>query len=931
MDWLRPKAGDSFASMRDSSMRDSSKRDSSMRDSSKRDSSIELLRAVVVLAQLAEACIVRLVPLVLLLIAPATLVAQSARVLQLNPQDAFGGPLSVDRGVAGLRQRLLELRTTASVMQTTAHPDDEQSGLLTLLSRGTGARTALLTLNRGEGGANAVGSELFDALGLLRTEELLLADHFYGLDDQYFTAAADYGYSKTIGEAARSWDTTAVLADMVRIIRQNQPLVVIARWYGGERDGHGHHQLAGVLTPLAVAAAADPARFPEQLTREGLQPWHVARLFRANLRADERADVVLDAGRYDPWLGESYQSLGADGLSRQRSQTGGRRSFSEAAAPQRLQQLTGVPVTEPDDLFSGLETSLLALFSAQSEREPPGARRALRQVDRASTLALATLKAEAPWTVVPLLLTGLRAVRAAQKQAEGHAPHAALLLRIKAEQFERAIIAALALQVTALAGPPEGDGHPLVPGETASVQLTIAQASPLSVVVETVDLVTSPKWPATPPSSPDARLVAGAPWRATLSVTVPTTAVPDRPHYFREQIAENSYRWRDGTPNYASRSTDALRIRAALRVAGEVITVERTVRFRRTLEPEGISFPRMVVLPPVSLRMVPAVLVVKDSGRVHQRVTVEVTGFSETPTDASVGLAAAGNRATMTTQSVHVARGARQTIAFDVTLPRDADSLVLNAYARVDGAEWRDEVATSQYRALEPTYLYSAPVTRIRRVPVTIAAGLKVAYVMGVGDLVPDAIAQLGADVTLLEAAAVTAGEFDRFDAVVIGTRAYSVRPELAGATSSIMAYAKRGGNVVVLYQTQEFRPQTMAPFPASLPDDAEETTEQDAVVRLLVPTHPLLAGPNRITPADFDGWIEQRGSKFLTQLSPEYTALVAMHDTGQQEQLGVWVSAPVGAGRWTYVALALHRQLPYAVPGAFRILANLLTRSAPK
>ncbi len=310
--------------------------------------------------------------------------AQGIPVLQLDPQDAYGGALAADRGVAGLRQRLLELRTTASVLQVTAHPDDEQSGVLTLLARGTGARTALLTLNRGEAGANALGSELFDGLGLLRTEELLLADKYYGLDDQYFTAAADYGFSKTMREAAQSWDTTAVLADMVRVIRRNQPLVVVARWYGGARDGHGHHQLAGALTPLAVAAAADPTRFPEQLTREGLTTWRVLRLFRANVPGGERAEVVLDPGRYDPWLGESYQSMGADGISRQRSQTSGRRSMSEGAAPQRWQQLQGTPVRSSDDPFSGIDTSLPSLFTLVGEPASATTREALHVADASS-------------------------------------------------------------------------------------------------------------------------------------------------------------------------------------------------------------------------------------------------------------------------------------------------------------------------------------------------------------------------------------------------------------------------------------------------------------------------------------------------------------------------------------------------------------------
>lgn len=856
---------------------------------------------------------------------PVAAGAQRTRLLQLDPQDAMNGALAVDRGAMGVRQRLLELRTTASVLQVTAHPDDEQSGLLTLLSRGTGVRTALLTLNRGEAGANAAGSELFDALGLVRTEELLVADRHYGVDDQYFTAAADYGFSKTMAEAARSWDTTAVLADMVRIIRQNQPTVVIARWYGGARDGHGHHQLAGVLAPLAVAAAGDPSRFPEQITREGLVPWKVSRLFRANLPAGDRADVVMDAGRYDPWLGESYASLGAEGLSRQRSQTAGRRSFSDAASPQRLQQLTGAPFSSTDDPFAGLLTSLPDLFAAVGEAEPAEARSALRGADEASRRALETFDGGAPWRVVPLLLAGLRAVRQAGAITPPSAPRARRLLQVKGTQFERAIVAALALKVSALAGPAEGDGRPVTPGESVLVQLTVSHGSPEPLAVERVSLVSHDGWPVPAPRA-GFNATTGAPWRATVNLAIPATAEPTRPAFVRDGLAENQYRWRLGRPMYAPNAPDPLRVRATIRIGDDRIDVERTVRVRQSHEPDGIAFPRLVVVPPVSLRVLPTVRVVRDTGRVAMQVRVEVTGNAPT-VEADIGMARVRGAPLTATQSLRVALGERRTLSFDVLLPRDADSLSLSAFARVGDREWREEVTTIAHRDFEPAYLYAAPESRVRRIPVAMRDGLSVGYIMGVGDLIPDAIAQLGARVTLLDAAAVAAGDFARFDALVIGTRAYAVRAELPGATPAILAYARNGGNVVVLYQTQEFRPETMAPYPAALPNDAEETTEEDAPVQLLAPTHAVLRSPNRITARDFDGWIEQRGSKFLTQLAPEYTALVETHDTGQAPQPGIWVTARVGTGDWTYIALALHRQVPYAVPGAYRILANLLSR----
>ena len=235
-------------------------------------------------------------------LAPAPALAQRppAHVLARTGDTGPEGPLRVDRGAPLLWHQLQKLRTTASVLYTTAHPDDEEAGVLTVLSRGMGVRTALLTLNRGEGGANAIGPELFDALGLIRTEELRLSGRYYALDDQYFTTAVDYGYSKTLGEAMRSWDRERVLGDMVRIIRTNRPTVVISRFHGSERDGHGHHQAAGVLTPEAVVAAADPGRFPEQISQEGLRPWRVQRLYRGRLLADEPHDAEIDASHGEP-------------------------------------------------------------------------------------------------------------------------------------------------------------------------------------------------------------------------------------------------------------------------------------------------------------------------------------------------------------------------------------------------------------------------------------------------------------------------------------------------------------------------------------------------------------------------------------------------------------------------------------------------------
>src|SRR5262245_57236247 len=232
-------------------------------------------------------------------------------------------PLAQDKGAAGTWQRLLKLQTTASVMHTTAHPDDEQGGMLAQLSRGRGARVSLLTLTRGESGDNAIGPELFDAVGLIRTEELLLADRYYGVDRQYFSTAVDYGFSKRLEEALVKWGRENVLRDIVRIIRIDRPLVLVARFQGNERDGHGNHQAAGLLTQDAYRVAGDPNVYPEQI-RDGLRPWQPLKLYMGGVRENEDWTLRIDTNEYSPWLGDSYAGVARIGLSFQRSQNGGR-------------------------------------------------------------------------------------------------------------------------------------------------------------------------------------------------------------------------------------------------------------------------------------------------------------------------------------------------------------------------------------------------------------------------------------------------------------------------------------------------------------------------------------------------------------------------------------------------------------------------------
>lgn len=925
------------------------------------------------------------------------------------PAPIPGEELQADRGAAGVWHRIRKLATTASILHVTAHPDDEHSGMLALASRGWGARTALLSLNRGEAGANAIGLELFDALGLIRTRELVLSGRYYGLDDLYFTTAVDYGYSKSVEEAFRSWDREAVLEDMVRVIRLNRPLVVVSRFHGSRRDGHGHHHAAGLLTPEAVAAAADPDRFPEQITREGLRPWRVLRVFRGGLRVDEPHHVAV-GDAYSPLLGMSYQQWASLGLSLQRSQTsgrvrvgGGRVYRYEQLGPREADEVANEVADEvanevapavADDFFAGLDTSLPGLHGLLGVQAGDGIEEALSDLQAIIDGVLRDFDFSAPERSVPELLRGHELLTTRIGRAPVSA-EAGFHLAVKERQFEDAILAAAGVEVRAVlaretggtvgaagSGADGGAGALVVPGQEAVVALRVESVLPYwqrphyTGIVHGRDTLyaKTTRWEQDEGADRGEHAPGAAeqPTRAThvfedrLGIRVPSEAAVAGPYFARSGLADNQYVVADSADLHLPWRGAALHAFIVTDLEGLVATVPVTGSVPRL--PYGSVARRVEVLPALSVGVTPRVRVVPrgalggedargqqdgrladagapPAGPIEVLVRLEANA-PDVPAEATLELPAGW---TATPSSIrHDFRSRGEVVETPVTIhppPDWSGDAVIEAVARVVASadegrpavdarpdvqtrtppEYRSGWQVIDHRDLPLARLSIPARTLVRSVDVASLDGLSVGYAMGVGDEVPAAIAALGATVTLLDEAALIGGELDAFDAIVVGTRAYAVRRDLVENNQRLLAYARRGGNVVVLYQTQEFVPSMMAPYPASLPRGAEEVSEEDAPVRLLAPSHALLSTPNRISEADFDGWLEQRGSKFFTEWDSAYTPLVETHDTGQEPQRGVWLSAEIGEGRYSYLALALHRQLPYGVPGAYRILSNVL------
>ncbi|MXX33636.1 MAG: PIG-L family deacetylase, partial [Gemmatimonadetes bacterium] len=829
------------------------------------------------------------------------------------PAPIPGEALQVDAGALGAWHRIRKLTTTSSILHITAHPDDEHSGMLTLASRDRGARTALLSLNRGEAGANAIGPELFDALGLIRTRELVLSGRYYGLDDLYFTSAVDYGYSKSLGEAMRSWDREAVLEDIVRVIRLNRPIVAVSRFHGTPRDGHGHHHAAGLLTPEAVAAAADPARFPDQIAREGLRPWRVPFLYRGGLRLGEPHDVVVDANLYSPSLGTTYQRWADRGLSLQRSQTSGRvrsgggrvyryERLADGSEPganrppyQREPAATG--------FLDGIDTRLTGLPALVGEAVAPEIAAGLAGVQEAIDGVVRDFDFTAPERSVAELARGLALLRAVTG-GEGVPAEVGFHLAVKERQFEDAIVAAAGVEVLAELDPGAG-GAVVVPGEVVGVAVRVESAIP-----DRIELV-------------EARVVPGGGEPVVVSpdapseVRVPADAWTGRPYFHRGGLAENHYQVSDSADLHMPWRSPQFFVELELVVDGvEVARTQPVVGMVPNL-PYGSLARRVAVLPAVSVSVSPAVRVVPlasddGTGESASRALEVLVRMEANAPDVSVEgeieLPAGWTATPTSVRHDFRSRGEVVEASFSIsTLPGWSGDGVVDAVARAtrDGTtrEYRAGYQTIEHRDLPPARLWHAARTLVRPVAVAPLDGVTVGYVMGVGDEVPAAIEALGATVRLLGEGDLTGGALDGFDAIVVGTRAYAVRRDLVDNNQRLLDHARGGGNLVVLYQTQEFVPAEMAPYPASLPRGAEEVSEEDAPVELLEPDHPLLAGPNRISGDDFDGWLEQRGSKFFTDWDSAYTPLVETHDTGQAPQRGVWLTAEVGAGRYSYLA----------------------------
>jgi LmbE family N-acetylglucosaminyl deacetylase len=813
------------------------------------------------------------------------------------PAPAFAqAPFS---GTPAIEQSLRKLTVLGSVLMIAAHPDDENTAILAYYARGRHMRTGYLSLTRGEGGQNLIGPEQGDLLGLIRSQELLEARRIDGAE-QFFTRAIDFGYSKTPEETLAKWGRQRILSDIVWVIRRFRPDIVILRFSGTPMDGHGQHQVSAILGKEAFFAAADPSRFPEQL--KFVQPWKARRLMFNSFSFTKEMEkaaaatpgrIEVDTGAYNPVLGVSYSQIAGMSRSMHRSQGMG---ASQRPGPSRnfLVPVAGdVPAKDTKDAFDGIDTTW--------GRVPGGA-----ELGRILEEAVRTFQPDHPERTIPLLL-------------KARAPIAAIddpWAREKLIELNEAIALCAGLWLDANA-----ENYAVVPGATVEISYTALDRSPFPMVLNTLTLEGMGGELRT--DAHHAALESNQPVNAQLKYTVPAGQPYSQPFWLREPKDGDTYTISDqrliGLPD----DPPLLNLRFGIEAGGMAFDLVRPVRHRYVDRVDGEQTRALTVVPPVALNL-PQDVVLFPNGDARK---VEIEVRATVPKMAGIvrltpGEGWSANPVSRAFEQEQA--GLEEPLTFQVKPVQGPDHPAqLRAVARVGDHDFGVGMLVISHPPLPPLTVFPPAVVKLVRADVRVTAH-KIGYVMGAGDEMPDAIRQLGCEVTLLSDSDLEQRDLSAFDAIVTGVRAYNTRANLRANLPRLLAYVQNGGTLIDQYNVTDGNLVPMGPYPFKVGHD--RVTVEEAPVTFANPASPLLRTPNEITQKDFEGWIQERGLYFASEWDPRYQTVLESHDPTEKPLAGGMLYVRYGKGVYIFSGYSWFRELPAGVPGAYRLFANMLS-----
>ncbi|HYH95369.1 PIG-L family deacetylase [Hyalangium sp.] len=792
---------------------------------------------------------------------------------------------------SGLRR----LGVVGSVLYVAAHPDDENTRLLAWLANGRGMRAGYLSLTRGDGGQNLIGTEQDELLGLIRTQELLAARRIDGAE-QLFTRARDFGYSKTAEETLRIWGREEVLADVVLAIRRFQPDVIVSR-FSTRPPNHGQHTASALLAEEAFAAAADPKRFPEQLGE--LKPWKADRLLQNVAtwglppNADMSAYPKVDVGGFDPLLGRSWGEMSAESRSQHKSQGFGVPA-ERGPLLEYFQPLAGTrPISDP---FEKLELTW---------KRWSGTEKLAQAIEEASR----GFNPRAPHLSIPALLRVHEALSALPEDN----PWKALKLR----ETEALVSACAGLFLEARATETSA-----VPGGPVALNLVALNRSPASLRLVSVTL------PGGESVAAGTELAEHTPFKLSKTVTLPAEAAISTPYWLHKPVAgAGLYEVADRALIGRPEGDPALAVAFVYETGGKRFTVVRPVVYTwvdpvrgelyrafeivpavtATLEREVIMFPNGAAQP---------VSVVLAAGKADAegKVWLEVPqGWRVEPAEVPFQLGA---------------RGDERTVQFRLTPPKGATERGLLRVLVESGGRtesWR--VRQVKHEHIPPQAVRQPSEAQL--VPLALTTKVRrIGYIPGPGDRVAESLAAVGYEVTLLPEERLATEKLERFQAILVGVRAFNATPRLGLHRERLLQYVERGGRLIVQYNTNSrVGPLSALISPYPLEIGRDRVTDETAVMRPLSLAEPLMSAPNRLGPADFEGWVQERGLYFASKWDEKYRPVFAMSDPGEESLSGGLLVARHGKGSFAYTGIAFFRQLPAGVPGAYRLLANLLAQ----